>query len=426
MTKIIFVPFFAIFSGFLFTGCFEKPVEQVVDTHADGSKRTSIWVKSDGTIRKRNEWYSNGIKEFEVPYKDGEPHGEYNRWSVHGDLIGKGKFHKGKLDGPQETFFIGQLNNHPRQSISFYDRGSREGRWEEFAFNGNKIAETYYEKDKPTKVWKYWHKDTGTLIEETTCFENNENGYRKTFTDAGKPIEEYECRYGKKHGIAKEFYIGGSLRQSATLDNGTLNGRLQKFFANGKLLREEHYRNGVRDSVWFELNASGDTIFKQTFENGNGETKGFCEVENKFIMCSDSVFTNNLISSIKRTDFIKGLRYEETWENGEKTSQRAYYINIPQASPTACASIHHKEKDSRQLRSDSLASESFYKNGKLNGLYRNWHSNGQLQDSLNYIGGERFGEQISFDRDGRITKHTRENGKTGQVIFLMDQDRKGL
>ena len=55
----------------LFSGCtVERAQEQVLAEHANGAKKTSIWVYPDGEILKRNEWYTDGIKELEIPYKD--------------------------------------------------------------------------------------------------------------------------------------------------------------------------------------------------------------------------------------------------------------------------------------------------------------------------------------------------------------------
>lgn len=410
MKKYFFSPLFVIFA-LLLSGCFEKPVEKVTTRHADGSKKTSFWVKSDGTIRKRNEWYSNGIKALEIPYKDSLEHGEYTQWSVHGDVIGKGKYYKGQLDGPQEEFFT----DRRRRSIKFYAMGKREGFWEEFYYDGGKKSEVHFVDDKPTGIAKSWHKN-GNLEIETSCFENKEKGHLKRYAENGKLAEEFDCFSGVKWGKHKTYYPGGNLQVLAHFSDGKLHGSKTTFYANGKIQKQEFYKHGVRDSLVVHFSQNADTIASAFFENGNGHAFDFCDS----IKCADTTFVNNAITQVNRIDYSKNLRYEELWKNGQKESQRAYYITVPIPSPGACAKAHQKGKKKQVLRTDSLASESFYKNGKLHGLFRNWHSNGQLQDSLNFIEGERFGEQISFDKEGRITKHTRENGKTGQVIFLMD------
>ena len=57
----------------------ERAEEQVIESHVNGTKKTSIWVYPDGEILKRNEWYDNGIKEFEIQYKNNVPHGKIKR-----------------------------------------------------------------------------------------------------------------------------------------------------------------------------------------------------------------------------------------------------------------------------------------------------------------------------------------------------------
>ena len=89
------IAFFAILC--YFAGCtVERAEEHILARHANGVKKTSIWVYPDGTILKRNEWYNDGIKELEIPYEDSLPHGEFKRWTGFGDVAMIGRYNKGK------------------------------------------------------------------------------------------------------------------------------------------------------------------------------------------------------------------------------------------------------------------------------------------------------------------------------------------
>ena len=92
------IAFFAILC--YFAGCtVERAEEHILARHANGVKKTSIWVYPDGTVLKRNEWYNDGIKELEIPYEDSLPHGEFKRWTGFGDVAMIGHYKKGKKDG---------------------------------------------------------------------------------------------------------------------------------------------------------------------------------------------------------------------------------------------------------------------------------------------------------------------------------------
>ena len=98
MKFLHFATFLCLF-GF-FCGCtVERAEEQVIERHANGVKKTSVWVYPDGEILKRNEWYNNGIKEFEIPYKDNVPHGEIKRWTGLGNVVMVGQYKKGLRTG---------------------------------------------------------------------------------------------------------------------------------------------------------------------------------------------------------------------------------------------------------------------------------------------------------------------------------------
>ena len=77
------------------------------------------------------------------------------------------------------------------------------------------------------------------------------------------------------------------------------------------------------------------------------------------------------------------LRYEEIWENGEIATSRSFYPD----------SLGGK-----------LASEAFWKEGKRNGILRNWYKSGVLRDSLTFVNGERVGEQFSYDSTGKLKR----------------------
>ena len=81
---------------------------------------------------------------------------------------------------------------------------------------------------------------------------------------------------------------------------------------------------------------------------------------------------------------------------------------------------------SRSFYPDSMggrmASEGFWQtdaNGKSkrHGVWRNWYPSGVLKDSLNYVNGERIGDQFSYDSTGKLTIHKTEAGKNRPVIM---------
>lgn len=361
----------------------------MTERHAGGQKKVSLWVKPGGKITKKNEWYGNGIKAFEVPYKDSLAHGNYIRWSSHGDIVGTGTYKKGALDSEQKTFFI------PKKirSVSFYENGKRVGDWEEFHFDGGKLKEEHYSNDSAVGVWKRWF-PSGTLANENSCHEPAAGGSMKLYSETGAPKLSYECAFGKKHGDFREFYPSGKLRVKATYQNDTLNGERTFYYANGTLKKREFWRLGKRDSLWTEFGNSGETLAEFSFAGGTGTALGECKKPGE---CNaDTSFVGNFMDGLThRLDQERGLKFEEAWERGAKKSVKITY-----------------------LETGTLATEGYFEAGKPHGTWLNYYPDGRVKDSLNYVRGERFGEQKSYDPEGNLVRFTKEAGKHKPVIFM--------
>ena len=53
----------------------------------------------------RETVHYNGIRKNKVAYKDGKPHGEFKRWTSHGDLAESGIYKNGLREGTWTEWF---------------------------------------------------------------------------------------------------------------------------------------------------------------------------------------------------------------------------------------------------------------------------------------------------------------------------------
>ncbi len=450
MAKILFLLIFSLF----FTSCFEKPFEKVTERYPDGKKKTSIWIKvktakNDTTLLRLAKWYANGVQSYEIPYQNGLPNGEYIRWNSLGYVVEKGNYKDGQLNGKQE-FYFPKTKKHLR-AISFYKNGKRTGTWTTFYDNGIESSELNYENDSPVGVGRYWYSN-GNLKKETSCFGSNAVGSEIEFSEDGKTLSAFHCQSGVRNGESQTFYKNGTLKEKAFFKNGLLHGKKEIFFASGELKKMEFYNQNKRDSVWVEFTPAGDTVegSRARFTQGSGRATGSCFYKNDFYICADSTFQNNQLHGFVRfLDIPKKLFYEEIWEHGKKRISKIFYLENSSeashnhsgsidfdsdfASDTLSPSPHATDSASdislstlRTALSDSLFSknlkpavESFWKNGKRHGPTFRFDAKGNLRDSLNFIQGERFGVQKSFDAFGNVTRCTEEGGKNHPVIYCL-------
>ena len=193
------IAFFAILC--YFAGCtVERAEEHILARHVNGVKKTSVWVYPDGEILKRNEWYNDGIKELEIPYKDNVPHGEFKRWTGFGDVAMIGYYKKGLRDGKWTSYYVERLNSRKKEAERYYKDDHPVGDWKGWHYDGTKAFEEHYnEKGDSIGVWKKWSK-SGKLLEENSCHGGDSAGTIVEYYDNGKRRHLTGCRYGVLHG----------------------------------------------------------------------------------------------------------------------------------------------------------------------------------------------------------------------------------
>lgn len=453
MKNFFFHPFLALCA--IFCACtVEHAEEQVLARHANGVKKTSIWVYPDGEVLKRNEWYNDGIKELEIPYKDNMPHGDFKRWTGFGDVAMTGTYKKGLRDGKWISYYVDKLNSRKKEAVRYYENDHPVGDWEGWHYNGVKSFEEHYnDKGERIGVWKKWD-DKGTLIQEDACHPGTEKGYFKRYGNNCKILEYNDCLFGIKEGSYKLYYESFGVADSSLESCGKAKIREEGFVehdvamhpkalyrADGSIIKKNEYKSDVAESnfsilkstQWFDEN--GRVIRESVFENltpngGTGVAYGLCEGSaNSFCAETSYVQTTNpsgvLDSSAlsQKEAFLKNigkykatiryikpdhkLLYEEFWDTQENQGQpelresRSFY---PDSMGGAMAS------------EGSWIQDSTGKNLR-NGIWRNWYASGIIRDSLTYVNGERIGEQFSYDSTGKLTIHKTENGKNRPVIM---------
>ena len=433
--------FFATCS--LFWGCtFERAEETVLAEHANGAKKTSIWVYPDGEILKRNEWYTDGIKELEIPYKNNVPHGDFKRWTGFGDVAMVGNYKKGLRNGKWVSFY----NDKKVEANRYFKEDHPVGDWEGWHFNRERAFEEHYDDEgRAVGIWKMWF-DNGVLQQEGDCHAKWDPKRSIESAVAGKTtlrrftkdchlLEEFTCEDGVLSGPFSLYYesygdavdlpncgkgrlrVQGALAKVAPDRDSVLVGTVTYYRADGTPMKQEFWdRDGKRDSVWTWYNERGYVV-RQSDLRESSVVYGACE-NDASLFCAETSYVGYIGGTLEKSNLAKSanfdisisrypatvryfkpgraLLYTELWENGQVVESRSFFPDS---------------------MGGGLASEGFWKDGKRNGIFRNWYRTGILMDSLSYVNGERVGEQFSYDSTGKLTIHKTENGKNRPVIM---------
>lgn len=448
------LPVFGLCAVF-FACSVEHAEEQVLARHANGVKKTSIWVYPDGEVLKRNEWYNDGIKELEIPYKNNMPHGDFKRWTGFGDVAMTGTYKKGLRDGKWTSYYVERLNSRKKEAERYYKDDHPVGDWVGWHFNGTKAFEEHFsDKGDTIGVWKKWD-ENGTLIQEDACHSGIEKGFFKRYGHNCQILEYNDCAFGIKDGVYKLYYESfgapdstgkscntAKIKEEGFIENDNFMSPEAFYRADGSILKKIEYGGCKGCDIsqklhdqWFDEQGKllRESIYTEQNENGyTGVSYGLCEGSSNLFCAETShvreyspsgsldsctlsqkdAFSQSIGKYKASVRYIKPdhkLLYEEYWDYNS-------YGNY--GDP--------KLQETRSFYPDSMgggmASEGFWKTdsdgkSKRNGIWRNWYASGIIRDSLTYVNGERVGEQFSYDSTGKLTIHKTENGKNRPVIM---------
>lgn len=371
-------------------------------------------------------------------------------------------------------------------SEGYLYNGKPEGYWKAFYDNGLLKSEGNRKNFLLDSTWKFYN-DRGILVQEINYLNDKKNGLKKVFEpDSGKiqseeiffnDIREGLSKYymingsiryvpyvkGKENGLGKEVNKDGVIVSLITYKNGILQreekinrtdkagkrqGIWKTFFENEKLKTEARYVNDKLDGYYKEYNEKGDLIKTEKYVDGVLQVN---PVELVKMDLKKQFHPNGKVKSVgtARQGVLEGYtRYydstgvlinAEQYKNGFRTAEGLY-----------------DEKGFQQgywkefYVTGELRGEGNYENGRKVGLWKFYHTNGQLEqigkynkkgkpdgdwkwyyESGNILREEFFdngrpeGEMKEYSDSGRvITKGIFVDGEKDGFWFLQDGDER--
>ena len=133
----------------IFSAC-QKPVEVVVSTFPNGSKKlvkSYIINENDSTLVSITYFYKNGSIYLGGPVKDNLRNGLWKSWREDGTPWSEAEYSNDKEDGINRTFH----ENGELYYEGHYKDGKRVGNWVFYWKDGEKLKEIDYDNPVPQK-----------------------------------------------------------------------------------------------------------------------------------------------------------------------------------------------------------------------------------------------------------------------------------
>lgn len=347
-------------------------VGEVVDYYKSGQIQNTLERAIFIDLNDNNKWifdgksviyYETGEKEKEYYYVKGEFEGIHKTFHRSGKLKAVTNYRNGIAHGEYNSFYESGANY-----IRFnYINGLIEGDWIAYHESGAIEQTVEWVNGKKEGLLKDY-KISGKL----NFVQKHENGLKvsdESFYESGKTKNIWSYKDGKLNGTSKGFYESGELRSVGNYLNGQLNGESYVFFKNG---REAEIMKHNNDKLTYMhvKDKFGNTIYESNSVNVDVQIYQPQKGEED-------------IDSIYNADNAFGILCE-----GKLLDSRCrkFYVAIEDG-----------------IAQYLIREWTTNKNNKLDGFYKVYYDNGQVEKEINYSNDEKNGEEIFYDRFGNIT-----------------------
>mgnify|MGYP001243860537 CR=1 FL=1 len=245
------------------------------------------------------------------------------------------------------------------------------------------LGDVYYTKDtnKPYSGTVFsLYDDLGVIKMETSLKDGQLRGPYKSYYKNGQLESEgiHQISNQPEDGTYKWYYENGQLKGKTIIKNGTY--RFKKYYENGQLKQEGTQKSDEdgyerNDGSWKSYYENGQLIFDKIYKDGR-------LISEKSFNYFNNYFDNRLLS------------YVDTYKDGKLVSKKQF-----QYFPTS---------------GQVLIELNFNKDGELDGPYKKYHENGQLEEEGTFKDGKGDGTFKFYDVNGQL--RFKETLKDGELI----------
>ena len=347
-------------------------------------------------------YYENGMKSSEGPMRDGKPDGYWKVYSVHAKIKSEGNRKNFQLDSIWKFY-----DDDGKLAFEYYYKdGKKNGSKKMYDIKNNiLISDENYENDIKQGSSLYYYAD-GKVSQKIPFNKGKEEGIGFEYDEAGNIITIIEYKLGF---IKKQEKINRRDR------NNLKQGMWKEFYENGNVKNECNYTDDKKNGYYKEYSMNGSLSNTIKYVNG--------KIENN---------APELTKLDIKTEYYEGgiVKYTGGYKDGVPEGIHREY------------SIEGKIVNSKIFKEGILTGEGILdEQGHEQGLWKEYHPNGQLKSQGEYKDGKRIGEWIfyypngqieqkgKYDKKGRaqdVWKWYYEDGKLLREETYVDDLRDGL
>ncbi|HMZ48638.1 MAG TPA: toxin-antitoxin system YwqK family antitoxin, partial [Flavobacteriales bacterium] len=327
--------------------------------------------------------------------------------------------------------------------------GTPEGYWKSWYENGVIKSEGNRTSSLLDSTWKFYD-ESGKLTTEIAYAGGKKNGLTRKFGEDGSLVSEEPFVNDVKEGEARTYYPNGALHERSSFKQGVEDGKAYEYATDGRIITIYDHRAGMLRSKE-TLNRFDEQGWKQGFwreywPNGKPKLEGryvddkrqgiFKEYDVNGALKTMEKFDQDEI--MKDAEEVKMLAIKNTYHSSGKVASIGSYSKDGKkeglfrnfgedGKPTTAAIYQSGQKMSEGAVNDVGAlqgnwteyygsgekrAEGGYKDGKKDGPWTFYHRTGEVEQRGNYVNGLPQGEWVWFFPSG--ARHREEHYRKGK------------
>lgn len=337
------------------------------------------------------KYHPNGKIRVIEHYIDGKINGYYSEYDIFGNLEEEGEFAAGEEVNAWFTYYPnGQI-----ESTYAMDKGNRHGVFKDFSVNGKLTSYDIYSFDN---------------LLSTVYLDTNEQEYLKkelyngpvVLRDNSNSYDRFKAHYnsGKIDGKVTWYHMNGSLFTEGAFVNGLRHGEWKWYDDKGVLTKHVFYHLGDLHGPYKTFHGNGKLKYvgDYSFNEATGEHLYYYDNGKKEV---DSYYMEDLKHGKMTTYGYDGMVQQIRYYDQDVLIGYTYLDRNGKEMPLIPIT-KGEQSFKTYYQNEVVAMEQNRINGMLNGMYKEFYSDGKSQTISNYYYGERHGQLQEFYPNGKI------------------------
>lgn len=292
-----------------------------------------------------------------------------------------------------------------------FDNGLPTGVWRSYNDRGVLLSEGERQNNEPQGLWKFY--DQGAL-RETAEFENGQKQGIQTLWSEGVLTDSVTWMAGKREGESKSFRPDGSLKMVVPFEKDVREGRATlyndrnephgyRWYKNGRLLASESFNRfdeqGRKSGPWKVFHVSGRVMETGFYLEGlkHGIFQQF-DARGSVIAVVEYRFGEEVVEGNSKEPVVE----IQTLRRPDGTiSETVTYVNGIKEGVARQFDVQGELVGGSVFEGDVLVAEGITTlEGKRNGPWKEYGSNGVLRAEGQYVDDERDGRWVFYRESG--------------------------